>query len=233
SVEIAAKKIHRVAVEAFPMSVSEYHALADAGCSGVTIYQETYDQEQYARLHIRGPKKDYFERLETPVRVLEGGIKSVGLGVLLGLSDPIPDALKLFRHVRFLGKKFWRAGLSVSFPRIRPQVGGFQPEFLVSDEFLARMIFAFRIALPDVELVLSTRESASFRDGMAGLGISRMSVASRTTVGGYSSPDTSEMHTGQFEVNDDRNVDEITKALRARNLDVVFKNWESVYSGTF
>lgn len=229
AVETAAATMQRVSVEAFPMSVEEYRELATAGCTGITIYQETYNPERYAELHRWGPKKDFIERLETPERALEGGIKSVGLGALLGLADPVEDALMLYRHVRHLGKTWWRAGLSVSFPRLRPQTGGYRPPFPVTDQQLARMIFAFRIVLPDVELVLSTRESAAFRNGMAGLGITRMSIASRTTVGGYF--ETERRERGQFDVFDDRSAEAFCEVLREKNLEPVFKNWEHAYNG--
>ncbi len=228
-VDIAADIMPKVSIEAFPMSTNEYRKLVDCGCTGLTIYQETYDPEQYRLLHRWGPKQHFSERLETPERALQAGIKTVGVGVLLGLSEPVEEALKLFSHVRYLGKNYWKAGLSVSFPRIRPQTGGFQPAFPVNDHFLARMIFAFRIALPDVELVLSTRESPSFRDGMTGLGITRMSVASRTTVGGYI--ENAGDQNGQFEVFDGRTIEEFCEALRNKNIEPVFKNWEPVYNG--
>ena len=135
----------------------------------------------------------------------------------------------LYRHLRYLGKTYWRAGLSVSFPRIRPQTGSYEPPFPVSDHLLARMIFAFRIALPDVELVLSTRESPAFRDGMAGIGVTRMSIASRTTVGGYLDAESSDR--GQFDVFDDRTAEAFCSALREKNIEPVFKNWEHAYNG--
>ena len=135
----------------------------------------------------------------------------------------------MLRHVRHLSKTYWKAGLSVSFPRIRPQNGGFLPAFSVTDHFLARTIFAFRIGLPDVELVLSTRESPAFRDGMAGLAVTRMSIASRTTVGGYVDPANNQK--GQFEVYDSRTAKEFCDALQAKNIEPVFKNWEPVYNG--
>jgi len=229
SVELAARRMQRVSVEAFPMSVAEYRTLAECGCTGITIYQETYNRDRYEALHRWGPKKDFVDRLETPARALEGGIKTVGLGALLGLSEPLEDALMLYRHVRHLSRTYWRAGISVSFPRMRPQTGGYEPPFPVDDHLLARMIFAFRIALPDVELVLSTRESAAYRDGMAGLGITRMSIASRTTVGGYD--DTGRTDKGQFDVSDDRTAKEFCAALRERNIEPVFKNWEPVFNG--
>lgn len=226
-VALAAKAFHRVTIETFPMTVEEYRILAREGCTGVTIYQETYNPVQYERLHRWGPKRDYHARLEAPARALEAGMRSVGMGVLLGLAEPTADLLALGRHVRHLERRFWRGGFSVSFPRVRPQEGGFQPAYSVSDRELARVIFAFRICFPDLDLVLSTREQAGFRDGMAGLGISRMSAASRTTVGGYGS--AQEARSGQFQVGDERGVPAFCAALKARGLEPVFKNWDTVY----
>jgi len=229
AVDIAAESMQRVTVEAFPMSVEEYRELAGSGCTGITIYQETYDLLQYEALHRWGPKKDYLYRLATPERALEGGIKTIGLGVLFGLSDPVTDALMLYRHARHLEKTYWRGGISISFPRLRPQTGGYEPTYPVDDHLLARIILAFRIAMPDVELVLSTREKPSFRDGMAGLAITRMSIASRTTVGGYLEGESS--GEGQFEISDSRTAEEFCQALRSRRIEPVFKNWEPAYNG--
>ncbi|TCD48699.1 2-iminoacetate synthase ThiH [Chlorobium sp. N1] len=229
AVVIAARKMARVSVETFPMTVEEYRELAECGCTGVTIYQETYDPERYLELHRWGPKKDFLHRLETPERALEGGIKTVGIGALLGLSEPVEEALRLYRHARHLSKKFWRAGISVSFPRMRPEQGGWKPPFTVGDHQLARMILAFRIGLPDMDLALSTRERASFRDGMAGLAVTRMSTASRTTVGGYEEGGTGER--GQFDISDERSAEAFCQALRERGIEPVFKNWDGAYNG--
>ncbi len=229
AVREAAARFAAVTVEAFPMTTEEYRGLAEAGCVGVTLYQETYDPERYAQLHRWGPKRDYAGRLEAPERVLAGGMRQVGLGALLGISDPVPDALCLYRHVKHLGRRYWQAGITVSFPRVCAQPGGYTPAFPVSERYLAQIIFAFRICLPDVPLVLSTREGARFRDGIAGIGISKMSAGSRTTVGGYrvhsESPD------GQFHVNDPRGVEEVCAALRTKGLEPVFKNWDRTYRG--
>ncbi len=225
----AAKHFSAVTVEAFPMTTEEYRRLAAAGCVGVTLYQETYEPVQYHALHRWGPKRDYANRLEAPSRVLEAGLRHVGLGALLGISDPMFDTLALYRHARALCRKYWQSGITISFPRVCPQEGGYQPPFPVDERFLARIIFAFRICMPDVPLNMSTRENARFRDGIAGVGISKMSIASRTTVGGYTKPTTSP--DGQFEVNDDRDIPTFFDALRAKGLEPVFKNWDRVYSG--
>jgi len=226
AVTTAAKIFHNVTIETFPMTESEYASLAQAGCTGLTLYQETYDPMLYERMHRWGPKRDYAARLDAPARALAGGLRRAGLGVLLGLGDPVRDALCLYQHARHLRQRFWRAGVAVSFPRIRPQSGGFEPEYPVSERRLAQIIFAFRICLPDVPLALSTRESAAFRDGMAGVGINKMSVASRTTVGGYANETAEE---SQFEVSDNRTVEEFCAMLAENELEPVFKNWDKAY----
>jgi len=227
SVVRAAACFHQVTVESFAMSEAEYRGLVEAGCTGLTLYQETYEAGTYARLHRWGPKRDYRFRLEAPARALAAGMRTVGLGVLLGLADPAGDLTALFDHLEFLEKEYWRAGFSVSFPRLRPEGGGFAPAFAVSDAFLAQAIFAFRICRPDLPLVLSTRERAALRDGLAGVGISKMSAGSRTTVGGYGALAETE---GQFAIDDDRGVGLFCGALRAKGLEPVFKNWDRVFA---
>ncbi|MCA1808721.1 MAG: radical SAM protein [Lentisphaerae bacterium] len=169
----AAERFHQVTLETFPMCTQEYAELARLGAVGVTAYQETYDAATYTAVHRWGPKKDYQRRLDVPAQALAAGMRSVGLGVLLGLADPLLDALCLYQHAQHLQRQYWRAGISISFPRLRPEAGGFQPRHQVDDRFLARMIYAFRICLPEVSLVLSTREAPAFRDGMAGVGINK------------------------------------------------------------
>ncbi len=226
-VSLAARRFHVVGIEAFPMTTREYALLADAGCSGVTLYQETYDPHQYDRLHRWGPKKDYLDRLDAPARAMEAGMRTVGMGVLLGLSDPVFDAVCLLRHAGHLQRIHWKSGIALSFPRLQPQAGNFTAPFPVDESRLARMVFAVRIVLPEVPLLLSTRERPEFRDGMAGLGVSKMSAGSRTTVGGYggAEPKTG----GQFQVGDERSVPEICAMLRNRGLKPVFKNWDRVF----
>ncbi len=227
NVELAAAMMPAVAIETFPMGESEYRRLVEAGCTGVTLYQETYDPQSYAAMHRWGPKRDYADRLAAPERALAAGLRMLGVGALLGLAEPVGEMLSLFLHVQHLRRHYWRAGLSVSFPRLRPQAGQFEAPYAVSERWLAQAIFAFRICLPDVPLVLSTRENAGFRDGMAGVGISKMSVASRTTVGGYGQAVAED--SGQFEVGDSRTVETFCASLQGKGLSPVFKNWDAVY----
>ncbi len=222
-----AKHFHRVSVEAFAMTQEEYAQLEAAGCAGITLYQETYDPELYELLHRWGEKRDYCYRLEAPGRALAAGLRAVGIGALFGLGDPVRDALSVFRHARHLQKQYWRSGVMISFPRICHEVGDFTPSCMVSDRQLVQFILAFRLCLPDVPLVLSTREAPAFRDGMAGIGISRMSVASRTTVGGYG--EVAAEDSGQFDVQDLRDVEPFCDAMRQLGLEPVFKNWDAVF----
>ncbi len=227
NVRLASTRFNSVTIEAFAMNESEYAALVGAGCTGMTLYQETYDTAVYEVMHRFGPKRDFAGRLAAPGRALAAGIRYIGLGALLGLAEPVADAIALFLHATMLRKRYWRAGISISFPRIQPQTGNFAPPHPVSERLLARMIWAFRICLPDAHLALSTRERPGFRDGMAGVGISKMSVASRTTVGGYHADASSK--DGQFHVQDTRDVAAFCRSLRRLGLEPVFKNWEQVY----
>jgi 2-iminoacetate synthase len=209
------------------MAEEEYRLLAQAGCTGVTLYQETYDPEAYKKMHRWGPKRHYAARLDAPERALRGGMRAIGIGALLGLADPRFDMLALYRHARHLLKTYWQASVSLSFPRIQSQLGGFEPPFPVDHRMLSQFIFAMRIVLPEIPLVLSTREPAFIRDGLAGMGISKMSVASKTTVGGYS--DESAPSTEQFHINDGRDIPTFCAMLRDKNLEPVFKNWDATY----
>lgn len=228
NVRLAAQHVHNVSVEAFAMTQSEYAALSEAGCMSVTLYQETYDPDAYAELHRWGEKQDYLYRLDAPARALAAGIRTVGIGALLGLSDPRTELICLYRHLETLRREHWRSGVMVSFPRLCDEQGHYTAPYPVDDRQLAQYIYAFRICLPDVPLVLSTRERAVFRDGLAGVGICRMSAASRTTVGGYLPDDAT---TGsQFDVSDTRDIYAFCSMLRAQGLDPVFKNWDAVFA---
>ncbi len=226
-VKAAVVHFPKVTIEAFGMTEGEYRTLNDAGCTGITLYQETYDPILYEACHRWGEKRDFAYRITAPDRAFRAGLRTVGIGALLGLGDPIVESISLYQHAVHLMKTHWQGGISISFPRLRPEAGGFRPPHPVDEKRLAQLIFAFRICLPDVPLVLSTRESAAFRDGMAGLGINKMSVASRTTVGGYE--DGHAEDSGQFEIDDRRDVEAFCTMLRKQQLEPVFKNWDAVF----
>jgi 2-iminoacetate synthase len=188
------------------------------------IYQETYDREVYRKVHLGGQKADFDFRLETPARAAAGGMREVGIGALLGLADWRAEGLALGLHLAWLRKKFWRTALTVSFPRLRPAAGEFQPLCPVTERDLSQLIFALRIFDPDVGIILSTREEARYRNGMIGLGPTRFSAGSCTAPGGYSNPDL----TGeQFAIGDHRSVNEVCAAIKQKGFDPVRKDWDT------
>lgn len=215
-----------VSIEVQPLLQEEYARLFAAGITSVAVYQETYDPACYREVHHAGMKKEYDTRLEIPARAAAAGMREVGIGALLGLSDWRTEGVMLGMHLAWLRKQFWRTAFTVSFPRLRPASGGFAPRVPVSEKDLARLIFCLRIFDPDVGLVLSTRESQSFRDHMLGLGPTRYSAGSCTVPGGYLHP---EFSGEQFEVGDHRSLDEVVRSIRAHGLDPVTKDWDQIF----
>lgn len=216
------KKFAAVSIEVYPMETQDYSKLARCGATGIALYQETYNRQVYRTLH-KGPKADFNYRLSALEMAQAAGFRELGIGVLLGLTDFITDTVCLAYHAEYLMKKFWKCGVAVSFPRLRSAAGGFKPYIEVSDRQLAQVIFALRMVLPDVDLVLSTRESPEFRNGMAGIGITRMSAGSKTNPGGYV---LSENSLEQFQVADERTPAEIAAMLEAKELEPVWKDFD-------
>ncbi len=214
-----------IAVEVYPLTTEGYSRIVEAGCDGLTVYQETYDEVLYEKMHPKGKKRDFIHRLETPDRGGAAGVRRIGVGALMGLGDWRVDCAFLAAHASYLTKKYWKSKISVSFPRMRPAEGGFKPLSVVSDQNLVQAITALRIYLNDVGLVLSTREGAELRDNLVRLGITHMSAGSRTNPGGYLvEPDSCE----QFEVEDTRSPAVVAKRLTELGFDPVFKDWEAV-----
>lgn len=225
-----------LSIEVYPMDTPDYARLYQAGIDGLAIYQETYDQDLYSNVHPAGPKRDYQYRLGAPERGAAAGFRQIGLGSLLGLNDWRVESHYLMLHAAYLMKHYWKSQVSVSFPRLRPAAGGYSPEFPVSDRELVQMICAFRLMLPDAGLVLSTREPAELRDNLIGLGITKMSAGSKTAPGGYldkldnnldkNLDEQGQPAEGQFNVCDDRTVEEVAESIRQKGYDTVWKDWD-------
>jgi 2-iminoacetate synthase len=212
-----------VAIEVAPFGEDAYRRLAAAGLDGVVIYQETYDRSRYAEVHAAGPKRDFDKRLAHLEDAARAGIRHLGMGILLGLSDWRADAAALVRHVRGIQKRFWQCEIAVSLPRLRPCESDYDPPHPVSDRDFLQLIAALRLALPDVGIVLSTRESPELRDRLIGLGVTRMSAGSRTEPGGYLHPEES---LKQFETDDHRSPAEVAAAIEIKGYEPVWKDWE-------
>jgi len=223
AIELLRPCFAQISVEVQPMKTEEYQQLIKAGLHSVYVYQETYHQENYKSYHPAGKKSDFRYRLETPDRLGKAGIHKIGLGCLLGLEDWRTDTWSVALHLAYLEKQYWKSRFSMSFPRLRPNAGGFQPNMEISDRELLQVICAFRLLNQEVELSLSTRETPTFRDHVFKLGVTAMSAGSKTEPGGYA------VHTKaleQFEVSDQRSPIEIVDMLRDKQYEAVWKDWD-------
>jgi len=217
-----------LSIEVQPLEQDEYVSLTADGLSTVLVYQETYDAAAYSRHHLKGPKADIAYRLDTPDRLGRAGIKKIGLGALYGLSDWRADAWFVGLHLRYLERCYWRTRYSISFPRLRPHAGADIAVTAFGERDLVQAACAFRLLSPEVELSLSTRESADFRDRAFRLGFTSLSAGSRTNPGGYASaPDSLE----QFAVDDERSPVEVAAFLSGQGYSPVWKDWDSTYDG--
>lgn len=226
-VSILKKFFSSISIEIYPLTEDEYKLLVDEGVDGLTIYQETYDERLYSSLHPEGPKRDYRFRFEAPERGAKAGIRSINIGVLLGLADWRKEAHLLGMHAKYLQDKFPEVEIGISVPRIRPQAGGFIPQYPVKDEDLVQMILALRLFLPRLGISLSTRESPELRDRLLPLGITRMSAGSSTHVGGHTIANGAGSNSCQFEISDTRSVAEIKAMLEKNGYQAVFKDWDA------
>lgn len=217
-----------LSIEVYPMEEAGYRQVVGAGVDGLTLYQETYDRSLYAEMHPFGKKRDFDFRLRAPEHAAAAGMRRIGIGALLGLGKFRVEAFCTGLHALHLARHCWRTHLTVSFPRMRPADGGFQPLHPVSDRDFVQLICALRLLLPDAGLVLSTRESARLRDNLLPLGITQMSAGSCTSPGGYAEKDESGR---QFAIDDDRTPAEVEAMLRARGYDPVWKDWDLAFHG--
>lgn len=223
-----------IAIELGPMETDDYVPLVEAGCEGLIVYQETYHRPTYRELHTAGPKRDFDWRLDTPERGYRAGFRRLGIGALLGLHDWRQEALATAAHALHLLTVCWKAQIAISLPRLRPAAGGFQPRLphLPTDRELVQMICAFRLLLPTVGIVLSTREAPALRDGLIPLGITNMSAGSCTEPGGYSHFDETQWTAAsaqpgeQFHIADERPPAVVAERIRRLGYEPVWKDFD-------
>ena len=222
-VEALAPTIPSISIEVQVWDTTTYRRLVDAGCDGLTVFQETYNADTYSSVHLKGKKRNYAWRLAAPDRGAEAGMRKLGIGALLGLHpDWREDAIALAAHARALMKRWWRCEVTVALPRLRPAAGDFTPTDPVSDREFVQLLCAMRIAFPDIGINLSTREAPAFRDALVRLGVTTMSAGSHTEPGGYASASDAEP---QFEIADSRSPAEVAAVLRAAGYEPVWKDW--------
>lgn len=224
---LVSRSFSTISMEVQPLEIKEYETLASLGLYGVLVYQETYHLNNYKTHHPKGRKSNFFYRLETPDRLGQAGIHKIGIGALLGLEDWRVDSFFTALHHDYLKSRYWKSKYSISFPRLRPCVGGLAPKTIMTDRELVQLICAYRILDEDLELSISTRESAHFRNHIIDLGITSMSAGSKTNPGGYGT-DTSSLE--QFEVTDERDTFEIAQMLVDKGLEPVWKDWDVLFS---
>ena len=189
------------------METSDYKELFAAGVDGITVYQETYDRVSYAQVHLSGYKKDYDFRYGTAHRAACAGMRQISLGILLGLSDVVNDVYALYQHLKELEKSFPGVEYGVSFPRLRTVKTTSLANCDVDDIQFVKIIALTRLLFPRVAISLS--------------------AGSNTSVGGYTLLEEKEQDP-QFDIKDERSVDEIVQLLKSKNFDPVFTDWRHI-----
>ena len=207
--------IRRVNVNIAATSVENYKRLHDAGIGTYILFQETYHKENYERLHPRGPKSNYAYHTEAMDRAMQGGIDDVGIGVLFGLNTYRYDFVGLLMHAEHLEATYGVGPHTISVPRICPADDIDTATFknAISDEVFQKIVAVTRISVPYTGMIISTRESQRSREKVLELGVSQLSGGSRTTIGGYAHPELPEENSAQFDISDNRTLDEIVAWL--------------------
>mgnify|MGYP005788255633 CR=1 FL=1 len=207
--------IRRVNVNIAATTVENYRKLKEAGIGTYILFQETYNKKAYEQLHPTGPKHDYAYHTEAMDRAMDGGIDDVGCGVLFGLSPYLYDFIGILMHAEHLEAAKGVGPHTISVPRIRA-ADDINPDAFpnaISDDTFEKIVAILRIAVPYTGLIISTRESKEARRRVLNLGVSQISGGSRTSVGGYVKEETTEENSAQFDVNDNRSLDEVVNWL--------------------
>lgn len=207
--------IRRVNVNIAATSVENYKKLLDAEIGTYILFQETYNKQNYENLHPTGPKRDYNYHTESMDRAMTAGINDVGCGVLFGLDSFEYEFIGLLMHAEHLEARFNCGPHTISVPRVQPADDIDPDEFdnSLSDEMFEKIIACLRLAVPYTGMIISTRESKDVREKVLDLGISQISGGSKTTVGGYAEEIKDIKGSDQFELSDNRTLDEVVNWL--------------------
>ncbi len=218
SVQVGPHRIRRVNINCAPLSVDEFKVLKTAGIGTFQLFQETYHEETYRKVHVRGPKSDPDNRIDAIDRAFKAGIDDVGVGVLYGLYDFRFETLALMMHIEHLERTFGVGPHTISVPRIEPADGSALSRNIphrVSDSDFKKVVAVLRLAVPYTGIILSTRETAQMRDELFTLGVSQVSAASSTSPGGYADARETCQPGTQFSLNDHRSLDEVIASIIA------------------
>lgn len=207
--------IRRVNVNIAATTVENYKKLNDAGIGTYILFQETYNKESYEKLHPTGPKHNYAYHTEAMDRAMQAGIDDVSLGVLFGLESYKYEFAALLMHAEHLEAAYGVGPHAISVPRVK-KADDIDPNLFdngIDDDIFAKIVACIRIAVPYTGMIISTRESAECRKKLLHLGVSQISGASKTSVGGYSNETKDFENSEQFEVSDTRSLDEVIRWL--------------------
>lgn len=207
--------IRRVNVNIAATTVENYRKLKDAGIGTYILFQETYNKKRYEELHPTGPKRNYAYHTEAMDRAMQGGIDDVGIGALFGLELYRYELAGLLMHAEHLEAVHGVGPHTISVPRVR-RADDIDPDEFdngISDETFEKIVAVLRIAVPYTGMIISTRESKNVREKVLELGISQISGGSRTSVGGYVEPEDEDENSAQFDVSDNRTLDEVVSWL--------------------
>lgn len=207
--------IRRVNVNIAATTVENYRKLKEAGIGTYILFQETYHKESYLQLHPTGPKHDYDYHTTAMDRAMQAGIDDVGIGVLFGLDKYRYELAGLLMHAEHLESVFGVGPHTISVPRLRhaDDIDADSFDNGIDDDTFAKIVACIRIAVPYTGMIISTRESKACRERVLHLGVSQISGGSKTSVGGYTEPESEENKSEQFDVSDTRTLDEVVKWL--------------------
>jgi len=223
AIKLAAKYFSTIGIEIYPLNSEEYAYLKECGADFVSVYQETYSTDKYEQVHLMGPKRIFPYRFHSQERALQGGMRGVSFGALLGLDDFRKDAFAAGLHALFIQQKYPHAEIGFSTPRLRPYINNAEnnPND-VHEKQLLQVMLAYRLLMPYAGITISTREKARFRDNVIGMCATKMSAGVSVGVGGHSEEEKGDE---QFEISDPRSVSEVHDMVVSRGLQPVYTDY--------
>mgnify|MGYP001128151719 CR=1 FL=1 len=223
--KIAKKYFKLIGLEVYPMDSKDYAYLHECGADFVTVFQETYNSDKYKTLHLGGRKRIFPYRLNAQERAIMGGMRGVGFAALLGLDDFRKDALATGMHAYLLQKKYPHAEIAFSCPRLRPIINNDRINPMdVHEPQLLQVVCAYRLFMPFASITVSTRECARVRDNLVNIAATKISAGVSTGIGSHVD-DIEDKGDDQFEISDERSVNEVYDALLKNNLQPVMSDY--------
>lgn len=219
AVKIARQYFRVINMEIYPVNSEDYKYLHECGADYVTVFQETYNSDKYATLHLAGHKRIFPYRFYSQERAILGGMRGVGFAALLGLDDYQKDALATGMHAWLMQRKYPHTEISLSCPRLCPIINNdkINPKD-VDERKLTQIICAYRLFMPYASIVVSSRESARYRNAIMKIAATKVSASVCVGIGGHLENDGSEMGDEQFEITDGRSFDQMYSDIKSMGL---------------